>query len=89
MLLAGIDMTTELVAVLISMLRDECYFRAADTLEHALEHDQREVGLTLRERTAILDVLDDPPAGLELLRAVLEAEYVWRGRERLAPGRRF
>jgi hypothetical protein len=42
-----------------------------------------EVGLTIRERTAILDVLDDPPQGLEELRAVLLREHVGRVRDGL------
>jgi hypothetical protein len=44
-------------------------------------------GLTIRERTAVLDVLDDPAAGLEQLRGVLVAEHTRRIRQGLAPAR--
>jgi hypothetical protein len=87
MFLAGIRVGNELVAELVLLLRDEYYLKAAETLDHALGHDKPHVGLTLRERTAILNVLDDPPAALEHLRDVLLAEHVWRVREALAPGR--
>ena len=89
MLLAGIEITTELVAELASRLRDEYYVNAADTLDHALETNQAHVSLTIRQRTAILDVLDDPPAAFEELRVVLLNEHTWRIREGLAPGRVF
>ena len=87
MLLAGIPVSRPLVVELVELLRDECYFKAADTLEHALANEQPAVGLTIRERTAILDVLDGRPAGLDELHAVLMAEHAWRVCEGLAPGR--
>src|SRR5262245_8403541 len=71
MLLAGLHLEAKLVRDLTGRLRYEYYFKAADTLERALVTDADSVALTIRERTAILDVLDDPPIGLEPLRDVL------------------
>jgi uncharacterized protein (DUF1778 family) len=87
MLVAGVEIENEVVEELVSMLREEYYVNAADTLEHALVEDRAEVGLTIRERTAILDVLDDPPADLAQLRRVLLVEHQWRLRTGLAPRR--
>ena len=87
MFLAGIRLSNELVAELVTMLRGEYYFKAADTLDAALADDASHVALTIRERTVILDVLDDPPPGLAHLREVLLAEYVWWAREGLTAGR--
>lgn len=42
------------------------------------------ITLTIAEREAVLRALDDPPAGLEPLRAVLLAEHVGRVRDGLA-----
>jgi hypothetical protein len=78
MRLAGVELSNETVAELRSMLRDEFYFKAADTLERAHLEDRPEVGLTIRERTAILDVLDDAREELAQLRDVLMAEHEWR-----------
>ena len=44
---------------------------------------QTEVTLTHPDRVAILTVLDDPPAGLEELRATLKAEHEARVRDGL------
>jgi len=64
------------VRELVWLLREEYYFKAANTLQAALATDSDDVALTVRERTAILDVLDDPPADLAQLRAVLMNEHV-------------
>ena len=45
---------------------------------------QTEVTLAQPDRIAILTVLDDPPAGLEELRATLLQEHVGRMRDGLA-----
>ena len=83
MRIGGVGVSVPLVAELVSLLRDDYYDKAADTLENALGRDALDVGLTINERNAILDVLDDPPAGLEELRSVLLEEYVWRVRHGL------
>ena len=78
MLLAGAELPHETVVALVALLRDDHYQQVADQLDDALASDVTEVGLTIRDRNAILDVLDDPPANLEQLRTLLYAEYLWR-----------
>jgi hypothetical protein len=87
MLIAGIDIAPETVALLAAMLRVEYYVKAAETLENALASGLTEVRLTIRERTAVLDVLDDAPDGLSELHGTLLAEHRWRRRIGLMPGR--
>ena len=41
------------------------------------------LALDIPERETIIRALDDPPAGLEELRAVLLQEHTWRQREGL------
>ena len=41
------------------------------------------LALTIPEREAIIRALEDPPPGLEQLRAVLLREHVWRRAEGL------
>jgi hypothetical protein len=89
MLVAGIHISDQAVAELIVRLRDEYYFKAAETLDRARAQEAAAVGLTIRERTAVLDVLDDPPASLEQLRAVLDAEHASRLHHRLTPAVRL
>ena len=50
-------------------------------LEQAIEDAAGVVGLTIRERTAVLDVLDKPPPGPEELRAVRVQEHTARMRD--------
>jgi len=83
MRLGGVEVGGMLVAELVGMLRDECYDRVADTLQRALDRADADVGLTIHERTAVLDVLDDPPPGLAQLRSALLDDYVWRVRQGL------
>ena len=71
MRLAGVDLTNDLVAELVSLLRHEVYVSPADKLDAALAAHEPEVGLSVNERNAILDVLDDPHGGLVELREVL------------------
>ena len=78
MLLAGIEVEDEGVALLARLLHDDYYHHAGDRLEHALDERAEAVGLTIPERNAMLDVLDDPPSSLTPLRDVLFDEYVWR-----------
>jgi hypothetical protein len=86
-LVAGIQLDSETVAELVRMLRDECYFKAADTLDRALTDGDSAVGLTIRERTAVPYVLDDPSEELAQLRGVLMAEHEGRLRMGLFAGR--
>jgi hypothetical protein len=78
MLLAGIELEHETVALLARLLHDDYYHHVGDKLEQALDERAAEVGLTIPERNAMLDVLDDPPTSLTPLRDVLFNEYVWR-----------
>ena len=55
----------------------------ADRLEQALADNVSVFALTIDERAIILDQLEDPPAGLAELRAVLLNEHEWRQREGL------
>ena len=78
MLLAGIEVEDETVALLARLLHDDYYHHAGDKLERALEGGVAALGLTIAERNAVLDVLDEPPLDLVPLRDVLFNEYVWR-----------
>ncbi len=78
MLLAGLEVEDESVSLLARLLHDDYYHHAGDKLEDALEGGGEALGLTIAERNAILDVLDDPPLDLTPLRDVLFNEYVWR-----------
>jgi hypothetical protein len=78
MLLAGVDLSDETLLALVALLRADHYGHVADKLDDALVDDVADVGLTNKDRNAILDVLDDPPAELERLRGVLYTEYAWR-----------
>ena len=78
MLLAGIEVEDEAVARLARLLHDDYYHHVGDKLEQALDDRAEALGLTIPERNAVLDVLDDPPASLTSLRDVLFNEYVWR-----------
>jgi hypothetical protein len=49
----------------------------AERLERAYSNRIRVLGLDLPEQAWILAALEDPPAGLEELRAVLLQEHVW------------
>lgn len=81
MVVAGIEIETYGIELLIALLRDEYYLAAANTLHEALCDGVADVGLTLKERTAVLDVLDDPPSRvLSNLRGILLEEYVDRVR---------
>ena len=56
---------------------------AGERLRRALDNDTRILGLEIDEREAILAALEDPPAGLEELRATLLHEHVGRQRDGL------
>ena len=58
--------------------------KLADRLhEPVLAYDSKLLALSLDQRAVLLAVLDDPPAGLAELRAVLSADHQWRRREGL------
>lgn len=71
MLLAGIELSDDALLALVIRLRQADLDDQADGIVHALMSMQTEVRLTHSDRVAILTVLDDPPAELDELRAVL------------------
>ena len=52
-------------------------------LQRAVRYEVKILALTIPERQQVLRALEDPPAGLEELRAVLVQEQEWREREGL------
>jgi hypothetical protein len=78
--LAGLPIPDRLVLDLARMVDDE---ELETRLRSALAHDVKVLALESDERETILAALDDPPAGLEELRAVLLQEHVWRQAEGL------
>ena len=83
MRLAGLDLTDDSLLALVTRLRRANLHQQADTIVGALMSLQTEVVLTPSDQVAVLTVLDDPPAELEELRAVLQ-EQVGRVRDGLA-----
>jgi hypothetical protein len=84
MKLAGFDVPSSDLLDLAVMLRRFDYAHAADTIEGAVVAGLPDVALTIPDRTAILLVLDEPPAGpLANLRGLLLAEHVGRVRDGL------
>jgi hypothetical protein len=81
--LVGLDITDDSILALVTRLRRADYDQQADTIVGALMSLQTEVVLTPSDQVAVLTVLDDPPAELEELRAVLQ-EQVGRVRDGLA-----
>jgi hypothetical protein len=71
MRLAGLDLTDDCLLALVRRLRGADLDHQADRIVDALMAQQTEVSVTAPDRVAILTVLDDPPQGLEELRAVL------------------
>ena len=82
--LAGIPIPARLVLKLACRLRDAELVDTAERLEGAYDREARIVALEISDREAILRALEDPPAGLEELRAVLVQEHVGRVRDGLA-----
>jgi hypothetical protein len=80
MMLCGLPIRDELVLELAKMVEDE---DLADRLETAYSRETKVLALTFADRDGILRALEDPPAGLEELRAVLLQEHTWRVREGL------
>ena len=77
--LAGVPLRDELVLELASLVDDDLGSR----LETAYGRMTKVLALTIPERETIIRALDDPPAGLEELRAVLLREHVGRVRDGL------
>lgn len=67
MFLAGVPVRDELVLELARMVDDEAL---AEKLEDAYRREVKVMALDVPERETILRALEDPPAGLEDLRAV-------------------
>ena len=80
--IAGLDITDDSILALVTRLRRAGHDEQADTIVGALMSLQTEVALTPPDQVVILTVLDEPPAGLEQLRAVLQ-EHVGRVRDGL------
>ena len=80
MFLAGIQIPDHLVLELARLVDDP---NLADRLEDCYRREVRVLGLGIDERETIIRALEDPPTGLEELRAVLLHEHVWRQREGL------
>lgn len=80
--LAGLDITDDSILALVTRLRRADLDEQADTIVGALMSLQTEVALTNPDQVAILTVLEDPPAGLEELHAVLQ-KHVGRVRDGL------
>lgn len=80
MRLAGIELTDDCLLALVTRLRGDDLDNQAERIVDALMSMQTEATLTRPDRVAILTVLDDPPAGLEELRATLLREQVARAR---------
>ena len=81
--LAGIPIPARLVLELARVLRDTELVDTAERFEGAYDRQARIVALEVSAREGILRALEDPPAGLEELRAVLLHEHVGRQREGL------
>jgi hypothetical protein len=79
--LAGVPIQDDLVLELARQVDDEAL---ANRLETAHGRMTKVLALTIPERETIMRALDDPPPGLEELRAVLLREHVGCRREGLA-----
>lgn len=80
MFLAGVPIRDRLILELARLVHDE---HLETRLRAALANDVKLLALEVEERETILVALEDPPAGLEELRAVLLQEQVWRQAEGL------
>ena len=80
MFLTGVNVPDRLV---LELARRVDYEDLQTTLRSVLARDIHVLALEVHERDMILRALEDPPAGLEELRAVLLQEHVWRQREGL------
>ena len=81
--LAGLPIPARLVLELARVLRDTELVDTAERFEGAYDRQARIVALEVSDREGILRALEDPPAGLEELRAVQLQEHVGRVRDGL------
>lgn len=79
MLVGGVPVDERLLTELARLLPPTL----ARRLDTALFYRAKVLGLTIAEREAVLAALEEPPAGLEELRAALLKEHAWRDREGL------
>jgi hypothetical protein len=77
---AGIPVRADSTLELARLVDDP---ELTDKLERAYGRYVKILALDMPERETILLALDEPPSGLEELRAVLLQEHVWRQREGL------
>ena len=73
--LAGVPIRDELVLELAGLIEDD---ELGSRLETAYGRMTKVLALTIPEREMIIQALDEPPPGLEELRAVLLREHVGR-----------
>ena len=73
--LAGLPVRNDLDLELARLVDDP---GLASKLETNYGRMTKVLALTIPERETIIRALEDPPAGLEELRAVLLREHVWR-----------
>lgn len=76
---AGIPVRADSILELARLVDDP---ELTDKLERAYGRDVKILARDMPERETILLALDEPPSGLEELRALLQ-EHVWRHREGL------
>jgi hypothetical protein len=78
--LCGLDVPDRRILRLARLVEDK---ELEMKLRKALARDDRVLTLSRSERETILLSLDEPPAGLEELRATLISQYTWRRTEGL------
>ena len=83
MRLAGVSVLERHVAALAELLLEAGFEETADVLLLALDAGQDLVSLSIQDREAMMQVLNDPPDALAELRGVLLAEHERRVREGL------
>jgi hypothetical protein len=83
MMLAGLRVRDGDVVELAGLVRDAGFDDIAKRLEDAYDLETKVLALTIPEREAIVQALDNPPEGLAELRGVLLREHGWRVREGL------
>lgn len=81
---AGANVSRVAMAELALELRDAGEQLLADRILAALNRGEPRLPLSHDERNRLIPLLDDPPAGLEELRATLLTEHVKRVRGGLA-----
>jgi hypothetical protein len=77
---AGVTLRDEIVHEIARLLDDDAF---SARLETAYSRMTKVLALTIPERETIIRALDNPPPGLEELRAVLLREHVGRVRDGL------